>query len=136
MRYMIAMLFTLSGLSASAQANPGTDNIKWDVDSFVDLGDTTSHTNPSSFFSYANNKIVWVQKDDYAIEYTISSTAGDWTDVTADGSLTFNVTFQSRAGKFVFSRADGTYQIKMEFLDDNGKNIVPYIFHISNNSRL
>jgi hypothetical protein len=137
----LSIIFTVTMLllgahNAKAQTlSIGNDVLQWDVDQLYDsAANTTASDFTSQFITYGNSKIVWVQKNNYNIEFTVRSADNNWNDPASDGSKDYYIKYDTRRGKIRIAKNGNLIQIKMFFFENN-KNTMPYVFHVKSVSK-
>jgi hypothetical protein len=113
------------------QLNPKTETIVWEVNSLYDVSYDTLSDYQSSFITYNESKILWVQHGgQFVIEFRIQAARGTWTDANSDGVLQYRTSLDGKGGTLTFERRNGKVSIAMNFEDD-GRNQFPFVFNVS-----
>lgn len=121
-----AICFVTSAQTLSAD----TDSLTWKASGFHNI---TKNEDVTAYSEFSSNsaKIIWSQNGGADInEFPVTSIQGSWTDVTQDGSILFNVTWNSLPGAIQIARAEGQVTITL-IINKNGANITPFTFSIN-----
>ena len=122
-------LLLLTFYSAQAQLSLLNDSIQWESDYFLDTGTQDTVSIETEFITCKKQCIQWLQNGgEYKLEFKIRSVSDDW---ETSGITTYLVSYQKRNGAIRFARlGDNTCEINFDFPED-GKNSMPYKFHVS-----
>lgn len=127
----VILLFVFFNLAASTFAQSvETQNLSWTVTGFHNNSNNDNMT-LASRFETGPDLIQWIQKNGaFVYDFTVTGHTGSWTDASADGEITFNVTFRGQSGTIRFARQQGTVTIEPNILN-NGNNMLTYTFNVS-----
>jgi hypothetical protein len=119
------------GQLAYGQLNPKTETIAWEVNSLYDVSYDSLSSYESSFITYDESKILWVQHGgQFIIEFKVQSARGTWADANSDGLLQYRTSLDGKGGTLTFERKNGQVSIAMNFEAD-GRNEFPFVFNVS-----
>jgi hypothetical protein len=127
-QFLLFILLVMGCASTYAQ-NPGNQTIIWNSIKAINQADSKEVVYNCSFKTYATQSLDWVQGT-HRSNFTVTSTDGQWTDLSQDGQETYNVQNGSITGSFLFSRNAGQYSLHMKLYVD-GKLDQDYVFTIS-----
>lgn len=111
--YTLAVLFILMIIPNKAQSqNALQTSLQWSSTSVSNQADNSTF-NLTSRFVTGNNTLNWDQANGRKIiTYTVTSVDGQWTDVAADGQITFNVQYGAVTGTYTFLRLSGKTTVR------------------------
>src|SRR5690242_13191163 len=117
MRLLIISLAISASISAHCQ-NILTDNISWTVDNLLDSASNATMAFSSEFKVYpSQQKIDWLQNNgDHTSTFTITSVSSEWTDISQNGIVEYETTYQGKSGVFRIERGSGFFHIKLFFM--------------------
>jgi hypothetical protein len=134
MKNILILSFCFCCLTANAQQmNIMQDTLTWSVVSAVNQADQTPFAYTCSFITYGANSLDWSQVNGEIVSnYTITSSTGQWADLTSDGTTAFNV--QNATGNITgtlsFARSSGVITVHLQLLV-KGKLDQDYVFAVS-----
>lgn len=127
--YIILFFFALLQSAVKAQSVE-LSNLTWAVTGFHNNGNNEDVT-LTSRFETSPQLIKWIQKNGSMVyDFTVTGKTGSWTDLNADGEITFNVTLRDKSGTIRFARQQGRITIEPNILKE-GRNMLPYVFTVS-----
>ena len=109
------------------------DTLTWSVVSAVNQADQSQFAFNCAFITYGANALDWSQNNGESVSnYTITSPNGQWADVTADGTMAFNVQNGDGniTGTLTFARSNGAITVHLRLLV-KGKLDQDYVFTVS-----
>jgi hypothetical protein len=126
----VTWLCAIAATTAMAQSpSVASDTVVWEVDQFTDQNTSTTEAFSCKFIT-TRNEITWLQRSDaFVNRLRVGAVTGQWPDLSVDGSIEFEVTFQDRTGRLRFERTGGSVLIKMYFMEGD-RNSMPYVFHV------
>src|SRR5579859_7508382 len=134
MKNILILSFCFFCLTANAQQmNIMQDTLTWNVVSAVNQADQSQFAFKCSFITYGANALDWSQSDgEFVSNYTITSSTGQWTNLTGDGTIAFNV--QNGDGTFTgtltFARSSGVVTVHLRLFVKGVLN-QDYVFTVS-----
>jgi hypothetical protein len=134
MKNILILTFCFLCLTAKAQQmNIMQDTLTWNVVSAVNQADQSQFAFNCSFITYGANTLDWSQVSGEVVSnYTITSSSGQWVDLTTDGTIAFNVQNVSGyvTGTLTFARSSGVVTVHLQLLV-KGKLNQDYMFTVS-----
>ena len=129
--FLLCTILLGGGQFVYGQLNPKTETIVWEVNSLYDVDYDTLSDYQSSFITYDESKIIWIQHGgQFVLEFKIQATKGTWVDVNSDGLFQYRTSLDGKVGTLTFERKNGSVSIGMNFEDD-GRNQFPFVFNVS-----
>lgn len=131
MKKIFIILFFFAFLQPDVKAQSVESSIlSWTVTGFHNNGNNEDLT-LTSRFETSPQHIKWIQKSGSMVyDFTVTGKTGSWTDINADGEITFNVTLRDKSGTIRFARQQGRITIEPNILKE-GRNMLPYVFTVS-----
>ncbi len=130
LRMILFFLLTSYSITTWSQ-NIVTDTLVWNSTSAVNQQDTSTLNYTCSFATTALTNVDWIQAGGkHVSHFSVNSTDGQWTDVSKDGQLTYDVSNGAVTGVITFSRSGGVLSVHLK-LFVNGKLDQDYVFNIS-----
>jgi hypothetical protein len=131
MKKIFIILFFCAFLQPAVKAQSVEySNLTWAVTGFHNNGNNEDVT-LASRFETSPQLIKWVQKSGSMVyDFTVTGKTGSWTDLNADGEITFHVTLRDKSGTIRFARQQGRITIEPNILKE-GRNMLPYVFTVS-----
>ncbi len=122
---LLMALFLLAAGYAKAQ-DISTDTIVWTAVRAVNQSDNSAIVYNSSFTSYANQSVDWVQKG-VTSHYAVGQVNGNWTTLGQDGLMSYDITGAggTLTGTITFTRNLGNISIHLKTqVEDSGLDLV------------
>lgn len=114
MKLKIELILILCLLSTVLSAQDiSTSNLNWKVDSLVDLSTNEGFEYACTFETSGQGNISWNQKGGFTSTLNVNSQEGTWTNVQANGSVVYSVTYEEETGTIRFERTDSGWRIKL-----------------------
>lgn len=127
--FIILFFCAFLQLTVKAQSVEST-NLTWAVTGFHNNGNNEDVT-LTSRFETSPQLIKWIQKNGSMVyDFTVTGKTGSWTDLNADGEITFHVTLRDKTGTIRFARQQGRITIEPNIIKE-GRNMLPYVFTVS-----
>jgi hypothetical protein len=83
-----------------------TDTIRWNTAELTDLNTNETVANEVYFVSQGNHSVKWVQNNgQFQIDFTVTQVDGQWPDVAAPGTITFQITDGTATGSLKFTKS-------------------------------
>jgi hypothetical protein len=113
---LFAFLFAFQ---LSAQ-NIQTSTIAWSTSSTFDV-EQGAITDEATRIVSSSSEIAWYGSDNNLRKtMSITGTTGTWSNVSSNGSITFNVTSEESSGIVQFWKADGQTRIRIHLISESG----------------
>lgn len=130
MKKFFIILFFFAFLPTIKAQSVESSELTWAVTGFHNNGNNEDVTLTSQFET-SPQLIKWIQKSGSMVyDFTITGKTGSWTDINADGEITFNVTLRDKSGTIRFARQQGRITIEPNIIKE-GRNMLPYVFTVS-----
>lgn len=127
--YYFIVLLVLASVSATAQSgNILSQSLTWHSSSGYDLIASDSVEAVMKFTSVNNDRIEHRNHNNVLQTFDIVSTEGSWTNVAAEGSMTYNVSINSATGLIKIERTSSGVFLTVD-LSSGGGAKVKYIIN-------
>lgn len=110
--------------------NISTSNLKWKVDSLLDLRSNERFVYNCNFETTGHGSIVWNQNGGFISSMTVDSATGSWTNVQTNGSITFSIQYEEEPGTIRFERVGSRCIIRL-ILGDPGQPTLQHEYIVS-----
>ena len=115
-KYLVIVSFALTAVGLHAQ-NIASTTLTWKVDACLNVNTGVSTEATDQILSYGNERIEWRDETgNVKATFEIIEVNGQWTNVTDNGIMLYEVLSEGRQGTVQFSRADGKYSIRIILL--------------------
>lgn len=113
--YIICLAFLICCFNGFSQ-DISASTITWTVNHGLDLKTNSDFNYQGSFTTRGTGSITWSQGGgNYISTFTMSSIQGTWTDVSANGTITYQVQQDGSSGTLKFERTAGGIFITLDF---------------------
>jgi hypothetical protein len=116
---LLALFSVLNFMIVSIESmsqNIASDSIVWSARSFTDLQTGVTHEIPSTFTSFNNVGIKWVQNNGQSIsQIFIKQVHGTWPDVSLNGEIWYDVEIDKQVGIIRIKRMNSTVHLILDF---------------------
>lgn len=115
MRAINVLLLVMTGCLASPSfaQDARAVQLRWNSAQGVEL--KSGATVASTFEIITNSTEIKINHNGRASVFQITSTTGTWSNVTQDGSLTYQLRFGEKSGTAVLSRESGAWSFTLDF---------------------
>lgn len=111
-KYMLAVLLVFLGYMVYGQ-NPRTASLRWSSSQFVELRSNTTQQAAFEIETHADG--IRITTGNLTKVFTITSASGQWSDVTTDGTLIYDLTFGQKEGSAILKRENGSWEFTLDF---------------------
>ncbi len=120
---IIAQIVVIISLCTASLISKGQDmatsDLVWTVNKSHDLTAKEDYDYQCTFRTNGIHPIIWSQNhDELMLTLEIGNVSGSWTDVSKDGSVTYQITVSGLQGSLTFERVGTTISIQLN-LDAN-----------------
>ena len=119
---LICVLTGLPCLAIGQIINPAVDTIQWNSTSESNFKTRDRFTREATFVTYGTSKIELI-KGGVSRNISVNSFEGSWADLTVDGKLTMNVSYNGIEGTFSINRSAGAMYIIFDLTATNPDGI-------------
>ena len=113
--YIVCLAFLICCFNGFSQ-DISTSTITWTVNHGFDLKSNSDFNYQGSFTTNGSNSITWSQgSGNFISTFTISSLQGTWTDVSTNGTVTYQVEQDGSSGTLKFERTSEGIFVTLDF---------------------
>lgn len=111
------------------------ENLLWKVDSLIDLRTMERFAYSCTFETKGSDQITWNQKDGFASSIEVKTSTGNWSNIQANGSISYQAKYEEESGAITFERTKLGYRIKL-FLGPDAKPSLRHEYRVSSVTKL
>jgi hypothetical protein len=129
-KLILTILFCALTYAAFSQ-DAASAKLAWNAVQATSQKDNSPFAYNCSFITASGTSLSWIQGGGKKTKsFSISSVSGQWSDITTDGQIIYNVSTNQITGSFEFSRVSGQLSVHMK-LSVSGNKDQDYIFNIN-----
>lgn len=109
-KILASILVLLLCFSTAKSQSPRiqSDSIAWHINGMNDLVSDVSVTYQCTFVTHGTESVNWIQDNgNFIMYFSVTSTVGEWSDLSEDGSITYNLSGDGLTGQLEISRSTG-----------------------------